>query len=47
MVSQVFGPDVVVRYEVAGKRGAGRRKDDIPQDGLVATAIDLGGEIVE
>ena len=47
MVSQVFGPDVVVRYEVAGKRGVGRRKDDIPQDGLVATAIDLGGEIVE
>jgi hypothetical protein len=47
LVSQVFGQGVVVRYEVAGKRGADRRNDDIPQDGLVATALDLGGEIVE
>jgi DNA polymerase-3 subunit gamma/tau len=47
LVSQVFGQGVVVRYEVAGKRGADRRSDDIPQDGLVATALDLGGEIVE
>jgi hypothetical protein len=47
LVAQVFGEGVIVRYEVAGKRGGGRRSDDIPQDGLVATALDLGGEIVD
>jgi len=47
MVAQVFGPACVVRYEVAGQRGSTGRNEDIPQDGLVATALDLGGEIVE
>jgi hypothetical protein len=46
-VAQVFGQSCLVRYEVVGKRGNTRRNEDIPQDGLVATALDLGGEIVE
>jgi hypothetical protein len=46
-VAEVLGEGIVVRYEVTGKRGSGRRSDDIPQDGLVATALDLGGEIVD
>jgi DNA polymerase-3 subunit gamma/tau len=45
-VAEVFGAACVVKYEVSGKR-SGRRAEDIPQDGLVAAALDLGGEIIE
>lgn len=52
LASQVFGFVCQVKIEVSGKgappkRGSAGRDHDIPRDGLVATALDLGGEIVE
>jgi DNA polymerase-3 subunit gamma/tau len=48
LLAEVLGFDCTVKFEVAsGKRGRAGRADDIPEDGMVATALDLGGEIVE
>ena len=45
MVARLFGPRLVVRYKWP-QRTSARRTRTSP-DGLVATALDLGGEIVE
>ena len=49
LLAEVLGEPCVVKFEVAAanKRARGTRADDIPEDGMVATALDLGGEIVE
>jgi DNA polymerase III subunit gamma/tau len=48
LASEAFGFVCQVRYETAGRpSGRGKRAADIPQDGMVAAALDLGGEIVE
>jgi DNA polymerase III subunit gamma/tau len=47
LASQVFGFACRVRYEVGGRPKRSGRGDGIPNDGMVAAALDLGGEIVE
>jgi DNA polymerase-3 subunit gamma/tau len=48
LLQEVLGRPCVVKFEVtSGRRGRGARSDDIPEDGMVAAALDLGGEIVE
>ena len=47
MLTEVFGFTCTVKFEVSGRAIRSARADDIPQDGLVATALDLGGEIVD
>jgi DNA polymerase-3 subunit gamma/tau len=48
LLAEVLGFECSVKFEVAsGKRGPRGRAGDIPEDGMVATALDLGGEIVE
>jgi DNA polymerase-3 subunit gamma/tau len=48
LLAEVLGHACTVKFEVAsGKRGRAGRAGDIPEDGMVATALDLGGEIVE
>jgi DNA polymerase-3 subunit gamma/tau len=47
LLAEVLGFACAVKLEVSGRRGRSARADDIPDDGLVATALDLGGEIVE
>jgi len=43
----VLGYPCAIKLEVTGRKARPARADDIPQDGLVATALDLGGEIVD
>ena len=47
MLAEVFGFTCTVKFEITGRKARSARADDIPQDGLVATALDLGGEIVD
>jgi DNA polymerase-3 subunit gamma/tau len=48
LLAEVLGVECTVKFEVAsGRRGQRGRAGDIPEDGMVATALDLGGEIVE
>jgi len=49
LLAEVLGHPCAVKFEVtsSGKRGRTARADDIPDDGMVATGLDLGGEIVE
>jgi DNA polymerase-3 subunit gamma/tau len=47
LVSEVLGLACTVKFEVSGRASRSARADDIPEDGLVATALDLGGEIVD
>ncbi|MCC7357854.1 MAG: DNA polymerase III subunit gamma/tau [Anaerolineales bacterium] len=49
LLAEVLGEPCRVKFEVttSSKRVRGARADDIPEDGMVATALDLGGEIVE
>ena len=47
MLAEVLGFTCTVKFEVGGRKARSARADDIPQDGLVATALDLGGEIVD
>jgi hypothetical protein len=49
ILADVVGHPCVIKYDVtsSSKRGRTARADDIPEDGMVATALDLGGEIVE
>jgi DNA polymerase-3 subunit gamma/tau len=47
MLAEVMGFTCTVQFEVSGRKARSARADDIPQDGLVATALDLGGEIVD
>jgi hypothetical protein len=49
LLAEVLGYPCAVKFEVSApnKRGRSARADDIPEDGMVATALDLGGEIVE
>ncbi len=47
LLAEVLGFVCAVKLEVDGRRGRSTRAGDIPEDGLVATALDLGGEIVE
>jgi hypothetical protein len=48
LLGEVLGFACRVKFEIAsGKRGRAARADGIPEDGMVATALDLGGEIVE
>jgi hypothetical protein len=47
VVSEVLGAPCTLKLELAGKRSRTTRSADIPEDGLVATALDLGGEIVD
>ena len=47
LAAEIFGFACQVRFEVSGKRPPSKRSGDIPQDGMVAAALDLGGEIVE
>jgi DNA polymerase III subunit gamma/tau len=46
LLTQVVGSDCSVKCEVVGRARASAN-DDIPADGLVSTALGLGGEIVE
>ncbi len=46
-LTEVLGFTCAVKFEVSGRKARSARADDIPQDGLVATALDLGGEIVD
>jgi DNA polymerase-3 subunit gamma/tau len=46
-LSEVMGFACGIKLEVAGQRGPAARTEDIPEDGLVATALDLGGEIID
>lgn len=46
LLTQVMGFECGVKCEVAGRARASAN-DDIPADGLVSTALGLGGEIVE
>jgi DNA polymerase-3 subunit gamma/tau len=48
LLAEVLGFPCAVKFEVASPRRArAARADDIPEDGMVAAALDLGGEIVE
>ena len=48
LLAEVLGQPCAVKFEVtSGKRSRTARSDDIPEDGMVAAALDLGGEIVE
>ena len=47
LVSEVLGFACTVKFEGSGRASRSARTDDIPEDGLVATALDLGGEIVD
>jgi hypothetical protein len=48
LLAEVLGFDCTVKLEISsGARGRPGRAGDIPEDGMVATALDLGGEIVE
>ncbi len=49
LLAEVLGYPCAVKFEVtsSGKRGRTARADDIPEDGMVATGLELGGEIVE
>jgi len=48
LLAEVLGQPCAVKFEVtSGKRSRAVRSDDIPEDGMVAAALDLGGEIVE
>src|SRR5579859_3218656 len=47
LLSEVLGFTCSVKFEVSGRAARSARSDDIPEDGLVATALDLGGEIVD
>ncbi len=47
LLGEVLGFTCVVKFEVSGRAARSARSDDIPEDGLVATALDLGGEIVD
>ena len=47
LLAEVLGFTCTVKFEVSGQKIRSARADDIPQDGLVATALDLGGEIVD
>jgi DNA polymerase-3 subunit gamma/tau len=47
LLSEVFEFACGLRLEIGGKRGQAGRADDIPEGGLVATALELGGEIVD
>ena len=47
LLGEVLGFACTVKLEITGKRGRASSAGDIPDDGLVATALDLGGEIVE
>jgi len=43
-LAEIVGTECVVKCQAAQSKS---RSEDVPRDGLVATAIDLGGEIVE
>jgi len=47
LLGEVLGFTCTVKFEVSGRAARSSRADDIPEDGLVATALDLGGEIVD
>ena len=47
LLAEVFGFTCALRLEVSGRKARSAQPDDIPADGLVATALDLGGEIVD
>ncbi len=47
LLAEVFGFACTIRFEDSARAGPAARTDDIPEDGLVATALDLGGEIVD
>ena len=47
LLGEVLGFTCAVKFEVSGRAARSARADDIPEDGLVATALDLGGEIVD
>jgi hypothetical protein len=47
LLAEVFGFACAVKIDVTGQGGRPARREDIPEDGLVATALDLGGEIVD
>ncbi len=47
LLAEVFGFACTLRFEDNARAGTAARADDIPEDGLVATALDLGGEIVD
>jgi len=47
LLAEVLGFTCTVRFEVSGRKAQSARVEDIPHDGLVATALDLGGEIVD
>jgi DNA polymerase-3 subunit gamma/tau len=48
LLAEVLGVPCTVKFEVTtNRRSRAARTDDIPEDGMVATALDLGGEIVE
>ena len=47
LLGEVLGYACTVKFEVSGRAARSARADDIPEDGLVATALDLGGEIVD
>jgi DNA polymerase-3 subunit gamma/tau len=47
LLGEVLGFTCTVRFEVSGRAARSSRADAIPEDGLVATALDLGGEIVD
>jgi len=49
LLAEVLGQPCAVSCELSSSPGRRResRPGNIPQDGLVATALDLGGEIVE
>jgi DNA polymerase-3 subunit gamma/tau len=46
-LTEVLGFACAVKLEVTGRKVHSARTGDHPDDGLVATALDLGGEIVE
>ena len=45
--AEVLGFACIVKFEVKGQRRRSARAGDIPEGGLVAAALDLGGEIVD